>query len=121
MNPLLLGVLAYIGAQLAIGAWVSRRISDDTDYLLAGRQLGYRLTSFSIFATWFGAETCVGAAGQVYGEGLSIGTTEPFAYGLCLILLGLVFAVPLWRRKLTTLADLFRTRFSPASSASPRS
>jgi len=113
MNPLLLGVLAYIGAQLAIGAWVSRRISDDTDYLLAGRQLGYRLTSFSIFATWFGAETCVGAAGQVYDEGVSIGTTEPFAYGLCLILLGLVFAVPLWRRKLTTLADLFRTRFSP--------
>lgn len=113
MSPLLLGVLAYIGLQLAIGAWVSRRIADDTDYLLAGRSLGYGLASFSIFATWFGAETCLGAAGQVYGEGLSIGTTEPFAYGLCLILLGLVFAVPLWRRQLTTLADLFRTRFSP--------
>lgn len=113
MSPLLLGVLAYIGAQLAIGAWVSRRIADDTDYLLAGRSLGYGLASFSIFATWFGAETCLGAAGQVYGEGLSIATTEPFAYGLCLILLGVVFAVPLWRLRLTTLADLFRTRFSP--------
>jgi Na+/proline symporter len=113
MSPLLLGVLGYIAAQLAIGAWVSRRIADDTDYLLAGRRFGYGLASFSIFATWFGAETCLGAAGQVYGEGLSIATTEPFAYGLCLILLGVVFAVPLWRLKLTTLADLFRTRFSP--------
>src|SRR3712207_4502373 len=27
--------------------------------------------------------------------------------------MGLVFAVPLWRRRLTTLADLFRERFSP--------
>lgn len=113
MSPLLLGVFAYIGAQLAIGAWVSRRIADDTDYLLAGRSFGYGLASFSIFATWFGAETCLGAAGQVYGEGLSIATTEPFAYGLCLVLLGVVFAVPLWRLRLTTLADLFRTRFSP--------
>jgi SSS family transporter len=113
MSPLLLGVLAYIAAQLAIGAWVSRRIADESDYLLAGRRLGYGLASFSIFATWFGAETCLGAAGQVYGEGLSIATTEPFAYGVCLILLGVVFAVPLWRRRLTTLADLFRARFSP--------
>jgi SSS family solute:Na+ symporter len=29
------------------------------------------------------------------------------------VLMGLVFAVPLWRRRLTTLADLYRERFSP--------
>jgi len=114
MNPLLLlSIAAYIGVQLAIGAWVSRRIASDDDYLLAGRRFGYGLATFSIFATWFGAETCLGAAGQVYGEGLSIASTEPFGYGACLILLGVVFAVPLWRRKLVTLADLFRSRFSP--------
>jgi SSS family transporter len=114
MNSLLLlSILGYIALQLAIGAWVSRRIASDDDYLLAGRRLGYGLATFSIFATWFGAETCLGAAGQVYGEGLSIASTEPFGYGACLILLGVVFAVPLWRRKLVTLADLFRTRFSP--------
>lgn len=110
---LLLSILAYIGVQLAIGGWVSRRIANDDDYLLAGRRLGYGLASFSIFATWFGAETCLGAAGQVYDEGLSIASTEPFGYGACLILLGVIFAVPLWRRRLVTLADLFRTRFSP--------
>jgi Na+/proline symporter len=44
---------------------------------------------------------------------MSLGSAEPFGYGLCLVLMGLVFAVPLWRRRLTTLADLFRQRYSP--------
>jgi Na+/proline symporter len=43
---------------------------------------------------------------------VSLANAEPFGYGLCLIGMGLVFAVPLWRRKLTTLADLFRERYS---------
>ena len=51
---------------MLIGVVVSRRIRTETDYLLAGRQLGPPLATFSIFATWFGAETCVGAAGAVY-------------------------------------------------------
>lgn len=98
--------------QFGIGVWVSRRIRTEDDYLVAGRRLGYPLAIFSIFATWFGAETVVGAAGVTFQEGVSLSSAEPFGYGLCLILMGLVFAVPLWRRKLTTLADLFRQRFS---------
>lgn len=98
--------------QLAIGVWVSRRIRSESDYILAGRNLGYTLVTFSIFATWFGAETVVGAAGRAYSDGVSIGSAEPFGYGLCLLIMGLVFAVPLWKRKLTTFADLYRERFS---------
>jgi Na+/proline symporter len=98
--------------QLAIGVWVSRRIASEEDYLVAGRRLGYPLMTFSIFATWFGAETIVGSAGTTYADGVSFGSAEPFGYGLCLILMGLFFAVPLHRRKLTTLADLFRQRYS---------
>jgi SSS family solute:Na+ symporter len=99
--------------QLAIGVWVSRRIHTEADYLVAGRKLGYGLTTFSIFATWFGAETVVGSAGIAFREGVSLASAEPFGYGLCLILMGIVFAVPLWRRRLTTLADLYRQRYSP--------
>jgi SSS family solute:Na+ symporter len=101
--------------QFGIGVWVSRRIHTESDYILAGRKLGYVLTTFSIFATWFGAETIVGSAGRAYRDGVSLGSAEPFGYGLCLILMGLIFAVPLWRRQLTTLADLYRQRFSPAA------
>ena len=97
--------------QLAIGVWASRRIATEADYLVAGRKLGYPLMTFSIFATWFGAETIVGSAGTAYSEGVSLGSAEPFGYGLCLIIMGLVFAIPLHRRKLTTLADLYRQRY----------
>lgn len=112
MNPVLIGIVAYVLVQLAIGVWVSRRIATEDDYLVAGRRLGPGLVAISIFATWFGAESCIGAAGQIYREGLTRTSVEPFAYGVCLLVMGLVFASPLWRKRITTLADLFRTRYS---------
>lgn len=112
MTPTLTLIALYMLLQLGIGVWVSRRIRTEDDYLIAGRKLGYTLLTFSIFATWFGAETVIGSAGTVYSDGISLASPEPFGYGLCLVLMGLVFAAPLWRRKLTTLADLFRQRYS---------
>ena len=111
MSPVLWGIAAYILAQLAIGVAVSRRIRTESDYLVAGRSFGPVLAGFSIFATWFGAETCIGAAGAVYERGLAGGSADPFGYALCVILAGLIFAVPLWKLRLTTLADVFRLRF----------
>ena len=35
-----------------------------------------------------GAETCIGAAGLVYEEGLAGTYADPFGYGLCILLLG---------------------------------
>jgi len=112
MNAALIALAAYIGLQLLIGAVVSRRIASEDDYLLAGRSLGYRLATFSIFATWFGAETCIDAAGEVFSGGLSLSSTEPFAYGVAMVLTGLFIAVPLHHARVTTLADFYRTRFS---------
>jgi SSS family transporter len=109
---LLLSILVYVSIQLGIGWWVSRFIKTEIDYLLAGRQLGYVLGTFTIFATWFGAESVIGASGAIYDGGLAGGTADPFGFGLCLILMGIVFAVPLWKRKMVTLADLFRQRYS---------
>jgi SSS family transporter len=113
MNGILLGVLAYVILQFAVAIWVSRRIVSETDYILGGRQLGVSLAAFSVFATWFGAETVLGSAGRVYSDGLSGAQGEPFAYALGIILMGLFFAMPLWRRGLTTFGDFFRERFSP--------
>jgi Na+/proline symporter len=111
----LLAIALYLALQFGIGIWVARRIRTEADYILAGRNLGYLLCTFSIFATWFGAETIVGSAGRAYREGISLASAEPFGYGLCLLLAGLMFAAPLWRRGLTTLADLYRQRFSVAA------
>lgn len=109
---LALGALAgFLVLQLGIGVWISRRIATEDDYLVGGRRFGYTLATFSIFATWFGAETVIGSAGEVYAGGLSLSSAEPFGYALCLILMGAFLAKPLWDRGLTTLADLYRTRF----------
>jgi Na+/proline symporter len=39
---------------------------------------------------------------------------DPFSYALAIILVGLLFAGALWSRGMTTFADLFRQRYSPA-------
>src|SRR5690606_33316926 len=91
--------------------WISRRIQSEEDYLVAGRSLGPVMMAFTVFATWFGAETCVGAAGRAYDSGFGGTTADPFGYGVALLITGVVFAAALWRRRLTTLADLFRERF----------
>jgi Na+/proline symporter len=85
MTPTLVAVICYLVLQLGIGVWVSRRINSEADYLVAGRQLGLSLATFSVFATWFGAETIVGSAGTTLREGVSGASAEPFGYGLCLI------------------------------------
>ncbi len=113
MTPILLAVLGYVALQLLIGMWVSRNINTETDYLLAGRGLGTSFATLSLFATWFGAETCLGAAGAVYAGGLGGGKADPFGYTGCLLLMGAVFAVALRRTGAVTIGDVFRERFSP--------
>ena len=112
MQPVLIGIGVYLVVQFAVGMLVSRRIASEADYLVAGRRLGLALAAFSIYATWFGAETIVGAAGAIYSDGLAGGSADPFGYAACLIVLGVFIAAPLWRRQYTTLGDLFRERYS---------
>src|SRR6185503_17206957 len=112
MNTVLIGLLFYVVLQLLVGMLVSRGIRSEADYLVAGRRIGLGLATFSMFATWFGAETCIGAAGKFYEEGLAGGATDPFGYALALFVMGVIFAAAIWKRGLTTLADLFRIRYS---------
>lgn len=112
MNMILWGILAYIAFQLIVGLLVSTRIKSESDYLLGGRRFGRVMLTMTIFATWFGAETCIGASGEVYANGLAGARMDPFGYTLCLFLMGILLAAPLWRKKYTTLADLFKERYS---------
>lgn len=113
MNAELVGISLYVLGMLILGFYVSKKIKTDDDYFLAGRSLGPFLATFSIFATWFGAETCIGTAGAVYENGLSGSRADPFGYAICIFVMGIFFAKILWNKKITTIPDLFRDRFSP--------
>lgn len=113
MSPVVWGIAGYVALNLAVGFFASRRVASEEDFFVAGRRLGYPIAIFSIFATWFGAETCVGAAGSVHAGGVFSSPADPFGYSLCLLVMGVFFARLLWARKMTTLGDLFRERFSP--------
>ena len=80
MNWLLVALFGYVGLQLLVGLAVTSRVKSESDYLLAGRKLGPTLVVFSMFATWFGAESCIGAAGAVYEHGLSGARADPLGY-----------------------------------------
>ena len=87
-TTILASILAYVMLQFAIGTWVSRRITSDVDYIVAGRKLGTGLVAFSVFATWFGAEAIQVSAGEIYEKGLAGALVDPFGYGLAVLLVG---------------------------------
>lgn len=111
MNWELFGIAIYVFGMIGMGFWVSKRIKTEDDYFLGGRSLGPTLATFSIFATWFGAETCIGTAGAVYRGGLSSIHADPLGYTLCLLVMATFFAKVLWQKKITTIPDLLRLRY----------
>jgi len=79
MNTVLFAIVAYVLVQFAIGAVVSRRMASESDYILAGRRLGAALVTFSVFATYFGAEAIVASGGAVYERALPARSSTPSA------------------------------------------
>ncbi len=111
----LFGIFLYTVFQLLLGFFVFRWIKSEDDYLLAGRRLGGLLVTVSVFATWFGAESCIGTAGNAYAEGLGGIAADPFGYAVCVLVMGVFFAARFWKMGLVTVADLFSRRFGPGA------
>lgn len=101
----------YLLIQIGIGVWAGKTVKTETDFLLGGRSLGMFLATFTIFATWFGAEASIGSAGSVYMDGLTGARVEPFGYTFALLLCALLLAKKLRERAYMTLADFFADRF----------
>jgi Na+/proline symporter len=103
----------YLLLQLGICYWVARKVHNSSDFFLAGRNLPTPIVAMSLVASWFGAETCIGSSGAVYVNGLSGSRADPFGYSMCLFLMGLFIAVPLWRGGHITLSDFYAKRYGP--------
>jgi SSS family transporter len=104
-------LVAYLILQFAIAYIASRRIKVEADYFVAGRRLGVYAVAMSVFATWFGAESVMGASGAVAEQGLSGGVTDPFGYTLCLLAMATFLAFKMRETGVITFVDFFRQRF----------
>ncbi|PHN04212.1 sodium:solute symporter family protein [Flavilitoribacter nigricans] len=109
---LLTFIVVYLLFTLAIGWWASRKVKTTRDFVIAGQNLPLLLAGSALFATWFGSETIMGAPSEFVEHGLIGVVEDPFGAALCLILVGLFFARPLYRMNIITFNDFFRLRFS---------
>ena len=105
-------VVAYLVVSIGIGVIAARRVHSASDYITAGRSLPMYMVMAMVFATWFGAETVLGISATFLEEGFSGLISDPLGAAACLILFGLIFALPLYRLKLMTLGDFFHIRYN---------
>lgn len=106
-------VVVYLLILLALSLLAQRKIQTAEDFLVAGRRLGPFLCWGSLIATWFAAETMMGAAQAARDEGVRGTLLDPWACGGALILAGVLIAKPLWEMKLLTSGDFFRIKYGP--------
>lgn len=104
-------IVIYLAISVGIGVWASVRVKNSTDYIVAGHKLPLIMVVTTVFATWFGSETVLGTSATFVKEGLGGVVADPFGAALCLILVGVFFAVPLYRLNLLTIGDFYKRRF----------
>ena len=104
-------VIVYWLISVGIGLFAATRVHNTKDFAVAGRHLPFYMVTATVFATWFGSEAVLGIPATFLNEGLRGVVADPFGSSLCLILVGLFFAAPLYRMNLLTIGDFYKKRY----------
>jgi SSS family solute:Na+ symporter len=107
-----LSILGYAVIMILIGVYAARKVKNSEDYVLAGRSLPFYMALSTVFATWFGSESILGAGSKFAEGGFSNVIEDPFGAGLCLILAGIFFNRKLYRLRFLTIGDYFKSRYN---------
>ncbi len=105
-------VILYLIVTIGIGLWAARRVHNSKDYLVAGRSLPLYMTTATVFATWFGAETVLSVSATFTKDGLGGIVADPFGATFCLVFVALFFARAFYRMDLLTIGDFYRKRYN---------
>lgn len=108
---LLFSLVAYLVVTIFIGVITSRFVKTSEDFIIAGRRLPFLISSAALFATWFGSETILGASSEFVSHGLYGVIEDPFGAALCLFLIGVFFARPIYKMNLVTFGDFYKKIF----------
>ncbi|UXY52321.1 sodium:solute symporter family protein [Pseudomonas tohonis] len=106
-------VAVYLLITVGVGFYASTRVKNSKDFAAGGRSMSFPLVAAMVFATWFGSEAVLGIPATFIEEGFAGIIEDPFGSFGCLMLVGLVFARPLYRMNLLTIGDFFKKRFGP--------
>lgn len=107
-----LSILTYAAVMVLIGIYVSRKVKNSEDYVLAGRSLPFYMALATVFATWFGSESILGASTKFAEGGFGNVIEDPFGAALCLIIAGLFFNRKLYNLSFLTIGDYFKNRYN---------
>jgi len=105
-------VLLYLAVTVGIGLWAATRVHNSKDYLVAGRSLPLYMTTATVFATWFGAETVLSVSATFAKDGMGGVIADPFGATFCLVFVALFFARAFYRMDLLTIGDFYRKRYN---------
>lgn len=108
---LIVFVVLYLLASVAIGLYAATRVKSTSDYAVAGRSLPLAVIIATTFATWFGSETVLGIPSKFVEGGFQKTVEDPIGAGLCLVLVGMFFARRLYNMDLLTIGDFYRKRY----------
>ena len=108
---LITAVVIYLCFTLFIGYLASRKVKNATDFAVAGRNLSFFMSSSALLATWFGSETILGASEEFLENGIIGVIEEPLGAGLCLIIVGAVYARRMYRTNALTFSDVFLMKY----------
>lgn len=111
MQALFWFVILYWVLSVALGIYTTKFVKNTRDFAVAGRSLPMTMVTAMVFATWFGSEAILGVSATFLTDGLGGIVEDPFGAAMCLILVGVFFARPLYRMNLLTIGDYFRQRF----------
>ena len=118
MNIDVIIVIVYLGAMIGFGFWGRTRTKNASDFLVAGRRLGPGFYTGTMAAVVLGGASTVGGVGLGYTYGIS-GMWLVVAIAVGLLGLSLVFAGPIQRLKVYTVAQMLHLRYGVnATSAS---
>lgn len=104
-------VIIYWVISILIGLWAALKVKRAADFAVAGRHLPFYMVTATVFATWFGSEAVLGIPATFIDGNLRDIVADPFGASLCLILVGIFFAAPLYRMKLLTIGDFYKRRY----------
>ena len=62
-------ILLYLFILIIVGAWRSRQVKNQDDFMVAGRRLSAKVLVGTLLATWIGSGSIIAGAGLAYDKG----------------------------------------------------